>query len=217
MTSNYRNKKTTTRVTKISATQLDKLRATRIKNAKSYNEIRFLKSNQFKTVVNQQIKLNRVKKNVKTLNEITNKIAYTKEQKKSINSLFGEKTAIRNNKVVKVNTFTSKSQTVKLNKILKQINKGDFNIKKYLIKNKTFQTNKINLSKNVSVNEILTSLNRTEFYYENKELVMSYNSIRTKKGEFSANATNTGKNLQNKYRASLDSDTNLLLEAFFKK
>ncbi len=213
---NFRQKKFTTRITPITQKQIERLRATRLKNAKSSAQTRFFRSKQFDAQLKRNIKANRRSRNVRALNKIADSLATNAKERKVLNSLFGEST--RFNAVTgqrrKVNSLTSVKQTKRLDKIVQQIENKSFKFERRIQQNKRFKAVKQFLPKNKTVSDLIAALDRTEFYYENKSKINEYNAIASKKGTLHASNTAVGIHLRNQYTKSLDKDVQNLLKKF---
>lgn len=216
---NFRHKKYTSRVGNITPKQIENLRQTALKNARpdDYKRIKFLKSAQFDKRIRSNIKENRVNKNVKALKEISRTIGNTKDRQKVALRLFGEiHTVNKQGKKVKRNTLTSKSQTERLAKITKKIQKGNFNIKKHVANTARFKEIKKHLPKGAGMADILSALDRTNFYFENKKTILQHNKNVLKHGKIAAVEMYAGKKLSQAYMNQLnDEDIEFLTEIDF--
>lgn len=198
MRKTYRTKKYTTRTKSISKTGIEKLRQTQLKHAKSFAQRKFLQSKQFDKQIRATIKENRIRVNTQRLTQIS-KLGRTQQQQETLLKLFGERTTRSGSKVVRVNTLTSKSQTERLAKITKKINAGKFNAIQHISKTKSFKERKKYLPSGTSLLDALDIVNSTEFYLEEKKLIIQHNRNVAKYGTSKAENMGTGIQLRNKY------------------
>ncbi len=213
--SNFRARKITTRVTPISAKQLENLRTTRLNKAKTYAERKYLSSKSFDKKVRADIRSNRFKKNVSTLERII-KSGESKSAQKALLQTFGEKTIVTATGIKRTNTFTSLKQTKRLAKVEKLINQNKFNIKRYVSRTSVYKKNKKFLPKNASTQDILKSIVRTTFYYENKRDILKFNEIAGAKGRVHASNTKVGIKLANLYAEFTNEETDAILGSVLK-
>lgn len=197
--SNYRTKKYTRGVKPLSNARINQIRKSALNKATTAQQERFIKSNNFNKLLRQNVRDNRYKQNVNTLKTISRKLADTSQRRKIVKQLFGEVTTRKNGKPVTRNSFTSVNQTNRLNKIKRQIDNGTFNMKRYVTRNQKFKSNKKYLPSNASAGQMLDSLDRTDFYYEQKTTIKTHNTNVKKHGVLSATKMNAGKKLSKEH------------------
>ncbi len=208
-----RDKKLTRRTTNISQPELNNLKVKYLKKAKNYNERRFIESKQFDKVIKRQIKQNRMVANEEKVNKISHIIGETKEQQKVVRELFGE--TRRNGR--KKNSFTSTKTTAKLNKILRQLKNKKFSLRRRIGNLKKFKEVRKNLDLNkISKTELLHSLIRTNFYYENKSLIKQHNKNVRKHGVLAASGMKTGVKLGDRYYDDLSREDEDLISTILE-
>lgn len=205
MSKNYRTRIYTKRITTPTKSQINRLRTSRLKKATSYAERKFLNSKSFDATVMRNVRENRVRLNYKTLGEIQSQFR-NETQRSVVRDLFGESTRVTKGKVVRVNTLTSYKQTQRLQKISKQISKGQFDIKRYAMKTKRFREIRKHLPTNVSTGDLLNALDRTDFYFENKQVIKQHNANVDKHGTVRAKQLKAGQKLERLYYESIGSE-----------
>ena len=218
---NYRTKIYTKRLSSATSSDIEKIRVSALAKVKpnDWKKKRFIQSQQFDKLIRKNVKENRYNYNRTAITKISDTIGDTKTRQKVVKSLFGEK---------KGYSLTSKKQTQRLKKIQKEIAKGEFNIIKYVKNKEKYRKNKDYIKPSggkgsngkiidfVGTGKVLDSLDREEFYYQNKSTIRSYNEIRAKKGFEHAKTTRIGKKLRDKHYESEnikdDKYINLLME-----
>ncbi len=210
MAQNYRTRKITNRITPISSKQMQNLRNNRLAKAKSAAERRFLSSQSFDREVRSQIRLNRREQNIRTLARVSKQIGGSSDEQRVVRQLFGEKTRTIQGKVRRTNTFTSYSQTKRLKKIESQLKAGTFNVSRVVKSTKKFQEIKRYVPSNASQGELLTSIQRDEFYFENQPLIKRYNKLAQRNGRVHADNLKTGQKLANAYTEYTNEDNIIL-------
>lgn len=211
----FRTKKYTARVKPVSPAQIERMRAAAIKKARpnDYKRLKFLKSAQFDKRVRQNIRENRVTRNIQNIKKIANAIGDTKERQKTVVKLFGEiHTVNKHGKKVKRNTFTSMKQTERLAKVSKQISLGKFNIKRYVSNTRKYKDVKRHLPTNAPMGDILSALDRTNFYFENRKTIVQHNKNVQKYGKLTAADMSAGKKLSQAYIGQLNDEDLEFLE-----
>ncbi len=200
----------TTRIL-ISKAQIEKIRQKRLDKAiEAGNSTRYLNSKKFVRDINREVRNNRVTRNQKVLDKLAINLSPNASEQQTIRQFFGEDTAVRNDKVVRINRFSTKKQTLRLKKLTQQFKKGTLNLKKYVSRDARFRENRKFLPQNPSNSEIIQALSRDEFYYENQDLIIQYNLLRAKKGAKFAETSKIGQNLQNQYNMYMNEKSDLL-------
>lgn len=211
----FRSKKYTARVKPVSPAQIERMRNSALKKARpdDYKRIKFLKSAQFDKRIRQNIRENRVTRNIQNIKKIANAIGDTKERQKTVVKLFGEiHTVNKHGKKVKRNTFTSMKQTERLAKVSKQISLGKFNIKRYVSNTRKYKDVKRHLPTNAPMGDILSALDRTNFYFENRKTILQHNKNVSKHGKLTASDMSAGKKLSQAYMGQLNNEDLEFLE-----
>lgn len=201
----YRTKRYTTRIKPITQKEINSLRKTQLKKSKSFQQTKFLKSKEFDKQIRRNIKENRVRKNYAALSKIQGTVKNV-TAKKTLKSLFSEKSAIRNGKVVKTTSFTSYSQTKKLQKVTKQISQGKFNVNRYLAGNKRYRELKNRLPVGSTTADKLIALDRTNFYFDNRKTILQHNANVQKHGVVRASEMSAGQKLEKSYYEDLNEE-----------
>lgn len=202
MTRNTFRTKSYTKSTNTSISHIEKLRKTQLARVSKsdYKRIKFLKSSAFDAQVKRNIKMNRYYKSSELLKKVANRIADSDDRIKVVKSIFGQKYSKGVNGVkYKRNSFTSTSGLNRLKRIYKQVETGKFHIKRYVANTEKYKELKKFLPDNASVGEILTIMNRTVFYWENKKLIDKHNTNVRRHGTANARLMTAAQKLKRVY------------------